>query len=517
MEMETLPMLAILAGLTLVVVAIIVGYVAGKRLAEARLRSTTKEAEKERTRLIKEAEGEAHRILLEAKDEALELRRQVEQEVRQRRREVERLEERLQRRQDALERRLEQLEAREQRLSQREKELQKRAEELARLEEEHRAELERIAAMSTEEARQELLRMVEQETRDDMARLIREIEAEAQAQARERAREIITVAIERLASEHVAETTVTSVPLPSDEMKGRIIGRQGRNIRAIENATGVDIIVDDTPEAVTISSFDPVRREIARRALSRLVQDGRIHPARIEKEVEKARQEVEEVILKAGEEALLETGIASLHPDLVRLLGQLRFRTSYGQNQWAHSIEVAHLAALLAAELGADVYTAKLGGLLHDIGKAVSHEMEGPHALVGAEIARRCGVSEKVVNCIASHHGEEEPKSLEAIIVAVADAISGARPGARRESLETYIKRVTALEELAKSFPGVEEAYAIQAGREVRIIVKPDEVDDLGVIQLSREIAQKVEDNLEYPGQIKVTVIRETRATEFAK
>ncbi len=515
--MEPLTIIAVGAGLTLVVAAIVIGYIVGKRIAEARLRSTTEEAERTRSRLIEEAKGEAKRIILEAKDEALELRRQVEREVQQRRREIERLEDRLQRRQDHLERRLEQLETREQRISQREKELAQRAEELTQLEEERRAELERIAAMSTEEARQELLRMVEQETREDMARLVREIEAEARAQAQERAREIITIAIERLASEHLAETTVTSVPLPSDEMKGRIIGRQGRNIRAIENATGVDIIVDDTPEAVTISSFDPVRREVARRALTKLVQDGRIHPARIEKEVEKAREEVEDIIIKAGEEALLETGIANLHPDLVRLLGRLRFRTSYGQNQWAHAIEVAHLAALLAAELGADVYTAKLGGLLHDIGKAVTHEVEGPHALVGAEIARRYGVPEKVVNCIASHHGEEEPKSLEAIIVAVADAISGARPGARRESLETYIKRVTALEEIAKSFPGVEEAYAIQAGREIRIIVKPDEIDDYGVIELSREIAQKVEDNLEYPGQIKVTVIREKRAVEYAR
>ncbi len=501
----------------LALVAVIVGYVAGRQLAEARLRTAKEETEAAHKRILKEAEGEAKRIILEAKDEALELRREVEREVQRRRREIERQEDRLQRRQEHLEKRLEQLEKRERTLSQREKELEQWAEELTRLEEERRAELERVASMTTEEARQELLRMVEQETREDMARLIREIEEEARQEAQARAREIVTLAIERLASEHVSETTVTSVPLPSDDMKGRIIGRQGRNIRAIENATGVDIIVDDTPEAVTISSFDPVRREIARRALTKLVQDGRIHPARIEKEVEKARMEVDEIIIKAGEEAMLETGIANLHPDLVRLLGRLKFRTSYGQNQWAHAIEVAHLSALLAAELGADVYTAKLGGLLHDIGKAVSHEMEGPHALVGAEIARRCGVSEKVVNCIASHHGEEEPQSLEAIIVATADAISGARPGARRESLEAYIKRVTALEELAKSFPGVEEAYAIQAGREVRIIVKPDQIDDLGVIQLSREIAQKVEDNLEYPGQIKVTVIREMRATEYAK
>ncbi len=509
-----LPMV-ILAVLALV--AIVIGYIAGKKIAESRLQATAEEARKEKQRLLQEAEGEAKRIVLEAKHEALELRREVEREIQQRRRDIERQEERLQRRQEHMERRLEQLERRERVITQREAELEKRFQELSTLEEERRAELERVAGMTTEEAREELLRLVEQEAREDMARLIREIEEEAKREAKDRAREIITLAIERLASEHVAETTVTSVPLPSDDMKGRIIGRQGRNIRAIENATGVDIIVDDTPEAITISSYDPVRREIARRALTKLVQDGRIHPARIEKEVEKARTEVEEIIIKAGEEAMLETGVANLHPDLVRLLGRLKFRTSYGQNQWAHAIEVAHLSALLAAELGADVYTAKLGGLLHDIGKAVSHEMEGPHALVGAEIARRCGVPEKVVNCIASHHGEEEPKSLEAIIVATADAISGARPGARRESLESYIKRVTALEEIAKSFPGVEEAYAIQAGREVRIIVKPEEIDDLGVIELSREIAQKVEDNMEYPGQIKITVIREMRATEYAK
>ncbi len=501
----------------LALVAVVVGYLIGKRIAEERFRTAHEEAEHRRNRLIEEAKGRAKQIVLEAQDEALQIRREAEREVQRRRREIERQEDRLQRRQEHLEKRLEQLETRERTLNQREQELEQWAEELSRLEEERRAELERVASMTVEEAREELLRLVEQESREDMARLIREIEEEAKAHAQERAREIITLAIERLASEHVSETTVTSVPLPSDDMKGRIIGRQGRNIRAIENATGVDIIVDDTPEAITISSFDPVRREVARRALTRLVQDGRIHPARIEKEVEKAREEVEEIILKAGEEALLETGIANLHPDLVRLLGRLKFRTSYGQNQWAHAIEVAHLSALLAAELGADVYTAKLGGLLHDIGKAVSHEMEGPHALVGADIARRAGLPEKVVNCIASHHGEEEPKSLEAIIVATADAISGARPGARRESLEAYIKRVTALEELAKSFPGVEEAYAIQAGREVRIIVKPDQIDDLGVIELSRAIAQKVEESLEYPGQIKVTVIREMRATEYAK
>ncbi|RME81465.1 MAG: ribonuclease Y, partial [Caldilineae bacterium] len=320
-----------------------------------------------------------------------------------------------------------------------------------------------------------------------------------------------------LASDIVAESTITSVPLPSDEMKGRIIGRQGRNIRAIESVTGVDLVVDDTPEAIIISSHDPVRREVARMTLTKLVQDGRIHPARIEKEVEKAQQEVERAIREAGEEAVYQTGFQGLHPELIKLIGRLKFRTSYGQNQYYHAIETSHLAGLLAAELHGDVRAAKMGGLLHDLGKAVSHEVEGPHALVGADIARRYGVPEKVVNIIASHHGEVEPQSLEAILVASADAISGARPGARRESLENYIKRLTALEEIATSFKGVQQAYAIQAGREVRIIVMPDAVDDMRVIELSREIAQKVEDSLQYPGQIKITVIRETRAVEYAK
>jgi len=325
------------------------------------------------------------------------------------------------------------------------------------------------------------------------------------------------MAIERLASEHISEYTVSSVDLPSDEMKGRIIGRQGRNIRAIEQALGVDLIVDDTPEAIIISSFDPIRREVARMTLSKLITDGRIHPARIEKEVEKAQQEIERVIMEAGEYAMIETGVQGLHREVQRILGRLKFRTSYGQNQLFHAIETSHLAGMIAQELHANVNIARLGGLLHDLGKAVSHEIEGPHAIVGAEIAKRYGVNEAVVNCIASHHGEVEPQSIEAVIVAAADAISGARPGARRESLETYIKRVTALEEIGNSFPGVSQTYAIQAGREVRVLVRPEDVDDLTAISISKEIAKKIEDNLQYPGQIRVTVIRETRATEYAK
>jgi ribonuclease Y len=343
--------------------------------------------------------------------------------------------------------------------------------------------------LSTEDAKDLLLDLVRDETRQDMARVIREVEAEANAEADRRARKLIVMAIQRIAAEQVAETTISSVELPSDEMKGRIIGRQGRNIRAIEQATGVDLIVDDTPEAVIISSFDPVRREVARLALSKLVVDGRIHPARIEKEVQKAQEEVDQVMWEAGEQALYDTGLQGLHPEIIKLLGRLKFRTSYGQNQLYHAVETSHLSGILAAELGADVRIAKMGGLLHDLGKAVTHEVEGPHAIVGADIARRYGIPPKVVNCIASHHHELDQESLEAIIVEAADAVSGARPGARREALETYLKRVTALEDVANSFDGVEQSFAIQAGREIRIVVRPNVVDDLGAIALSRDIA----------------------------
>jgi ribonuclease Y len=362
-----------------------------------------------------------------------------------------------------------------------------------------------------------LLEAVEKDTRDDMARKIRQVEAEAKEEAEKRARELITLAVQRVASDQVSEISVSSVELPSDEMKGRIIGRAGRNIRAIEKATGVDIVVDDTPEAVTISSFDPVRREVARVALSKLILDGRIHPARIEKLVEDARAEVNQVIKEEGERAALEAGVPGLHPEVLKLLGRLKFRTSYGQNQHQHSVETARLAGILAAELGADVKVAKMGGLLHDLGKAIDHEVEGTHAQLGADFAKRYGVPDRVVNVIRSHHHEEEQQSLEAIIVESADAISGARPGARRESLETYLKRVKDLEDIANAFQGVAQSYAIQAGREVRIVVRPEEIDDLAAIRLSKDIAQKVEDNMQYPGQIRVTVIRETRAVEYAK
>jgi ribonuclease Y len=416
-----------------------------------------------------------------------------------------------------LDHRLDALETRERKMEDRKRALDQRQSELDNAWEKHVAELERISGLTQDEAKQQLLKEVEADARIDAARIIREIEAEATEEGERRAREIITLAIQRIAADQVAEVTVSTVELPSDEMKGRIIGRGGRNIRTIENMTGVDLVIDDTPEAVILSSFDPVRREVARLALNRLILDGRIHPARIEKIVEKAQEEVETTIREVGERAAYELGVHGLHPEIVKLLGRLHYRTSYGQNVLQHSVETAQLCAIMAAELGGNVDLAKRAGLLHDIGKAIDHEVDGPHALIGADLARRYGLPEPLINAIGSHHAEMDQMSFEAVLVQAADAISGARPGARRESLENYIKRIKALEQVANSFEGVDTSFAIQAGREIRIIVKPDQVDDLGAIRLSRDIAKKVEESLQYPGQIKVTVIRETRATEFAK
>ncbi|NUQ38935.1 MAG: ribonuclease Y [Caldilineales bacterium] len=511
------PVLALFLALLLSLVALGIGMLVGSWLRQRADAQKIGAAQQRADMIRSEAEAEAQRITLEAKDAALAERNEAEAELNRRRRELSRLEERAQRRLEQLEQRSEALEERDRRLNKRQSQIDKRFSELEGVEAEYAATLERIAGMTREEAREELLRRTEKSARADMARIIRQVEAEIAEIGDRRAREVVTLAIERLASDIVAESTITSVPLPADDMKGRIIGRQGRNIRAIESVTGVDLVVDDTPEAIIISSHDPVRREVARRALTKLVQDGRIHPTRIEREVEKAQEEVDQAIREAGEEAGFQTGFQGLHPEILKLIGRLKFRTSYGQNQYYHAIETSHLAGLLATELHGDVRAAKMGGLLHDLGKAVSHEVEGPHALVGADIARRYGVPAKVVNIIAAHHGEAEPQSLEAILVASADAISGARPGARRESLENYIKRLTELEEIAQSFEGVQQAFAIQAGREVRIIVRPEHVDDFGAIQLSRNVAKKVEDSLQYPGQIRVTVIREMRATEYAK
>ena len=493
------------------------GRKAGIEAEQARQKALLQTAEEQAQRILAEADTRIKQQELGVKEEQVRLRDEMEAEQIRRRKELERSEERLQSRLDNAERKLEQLDARDRKLTQREAKSDQRAAKLTTMEEEWTAELQKVAQMTQDEAQQVLLQRVEQSARQEMARTIREVEAEVSEDADRRAREIVTMAIERIASEHVSEYAVSSVDLPSDEMKGRIIGRQGRNIRAIEQAVGVDLVVDDTPEAIIISSFDPIRREVARMALSKLVADGRIHPTRIEKEVEQARHEIDRMILEAGEQATIETNTQGIHREILKLLGRLKFRTSYGQNQLYHAIETAHIAAIIAAELHANVKVARLGGLLHDIGKAVSHEIEGPHAIVGAEIAKRYGVNEVVVNCIASHHGEVEPQSIEAVIVAAADAISGARPGARRESLETYIKRVTELEEIGNSFHGVSQTFAIQAGREIRVIVRPDAVDDLAAIQLGKDIAKKIEDNLQYPGQIRVTVIRETRSVEYAK
>lgn len=474
-------------------------------------------AEDEARDIVNKATQEASTITQKAEQKAKAVTEESEQITTRRRRELDREDERLQKRREDLDQRLEKLESREQSLNKRTSTLDRRHNELKKLEEERLVELQRIAQMTVDEAKQELLAAAEQESRNDIARIIRQVETEAREEADKRARDVISLAVQRLASEHVSEISVSVVPLPADEMKGRIIGRNGRNIRAFEMATGVDVVVDDTPEAVTISSFDPVRREVAKRAMSKLVTDGRIHPARIEKLVEDANAEVELVIREEGERAAYETGVPGLHPEVIKLLGRLKFRTSYGQNQHAHSIETAHIAGMIAGELGADVAIAKAGGLLHDLGKAIDHEVEGTHAIIGAEYAKRYGVPAKIVNCIASHHHEVEQECVEAYIVEAADAISGARPGARRESLESYIKRVKTLEEIANSFEGVEQSYALQAGREVRIIIRPDVVDDLQSLRLAREVAKKIEETMQYPGQIKVQVIRETRAVDYAK
>ena len=495
------------------VVGFAIGYYYHRIVGQGKIKSAQQQAED----IIAQAEARSRELDVQSKEEAIQLRQEVENEVNRKRQDLERQEERLQKRQESLDRRFENMEKRERILNKRQSQIDKRTNELEKLNEQRLAELERVSSLTRDEAKEELIKMVEVEARQDMARVIRQVEADIKQEADRKAREIVTLAIQRIATEQVSETVVSAVPLPSDEMKGRIIGRQGRNIRAFENTTGVDVIVDDTPEAIILSGFDPVRREIARLAMSRLITDGRIHPARIEKLVAKAREEVEQTIIEEGEQAVYEAGVHRLHPDLVKLLGRLKYRTSYGQNQHAHAIEASRLAVIIANEVGADVEICREGALLHDIGKAVDHEIEGPHAIIGADIAKRCGIKPEVINCIASHHHEVEQESLEAVIVEIADAISGARPGARRESLENYVKRIKALEDVAHSFKGVEEAFAIQAGREIRIIVRPEDVDDYAAIKMSKDIARQVEESLEYPGQIKVTVIRETRAVDYAK
>ena len=508
-----------------IILGLIVGLIIGAWVAAAMVRrqlqpktdAIYEQARQDAMQIRQQAENESEELLKVARQEMQETRLESEKVIERRYNDLARAEERIDRRQAQQDKMHQKLEAREQQLNKRQSRIDRRHNQLAKQVEERKEELERIAALTSEEAKQLLLEAVETEARQDMGRVMREIEDRARDTAEDRARALIAQAIQRVASDHVAELTVSVVPLPSEDMKGRIIGRSGRNIRAFEAAAGVDIVVDDTPEAVTISSFDPIRREVARRALAKLITDGRIHPARIEKLIKDQREEVSRVIREAGEEAAYEANVHGLHPEILQMLGRLRFRTSYGQNQLHHSVEAAKIAAMLAAELGADVNVAKMGALLHDLGKAMDHEHEGTHAMLGAEFARRYNVPEMVVNAIASHHHEVDQETVEAIIVEAADAISGARPGARRESLENYIKRVRTLEEIAKSFDGVESAYALQAGREIRILVKPGTIDDLGAMRLSKDISKSIEDSMQYPGQIQVTVIRETRAVGFAK
>ncbi|MFN8378424.1 MAG: ribonuclease Y [Anaerolineae bacterium] len=508
---------SIVVALVALVIGLIIGAGVLYYLDNQRANGRRKQAEQEAQSLQQQAQIQAQEIQRQATEQSKQVIDEANESALRRRRELDREDERMQRRREDLDKRFERMELREQTLNKRQSRLDKQQQDLTKLEEERAAELQRIAQMTTEEAKAELMQFAEQEARNDVARIIRQVEAEAKEEAESRAREVISMTVQRLASEHVSEIAVSVIPLPSDEMKGRIIGRNGRNIRAFELAAGVDVIVDDTPEAITISSFDPIRREVAKRAMAKLVVDGRIHPARIEKLVEDSRAEVDAIIRQEGERASYEVGVPGLHPEIIKLLGRLKFRSSYGQNMHAHAIESAQIAGMIAAELGADVMIAKAGALLHDIGKAIDHEVEGTHAQIGAEIAKRYGLHPRVVNAIASHHHEVEQEFVESYIVEAADAISGARPGARRESLESYVRRVRTLEEIANSFTGVEQSYALQAGREVRIIVRPDVVDDLKALQLSRDIARKIEESMQYPGQIKVQVIRETRAVEFAR
>ena len=495
------------------ILGLLVGYMAHRFQEESRRQKDQSKADD----ILKGASEQARLIEIQARDNALKVIQDSEKELKERRHELNEDESRVQKRRNELDNRLEKLELREQNLNKRQSSVDRRANEIDQQYAEQIEKLQEISQMTTDEARETLLAEVEKEARGDMARIIRQIEAEAREDGETRARKLIADAIQRVASDHVSEVTSKLVPLPNDDMKGRIVGRNGRNIRAFELAAGVDVIVDDTPEAITISCFDSVRREVARRAMTRLTVDGRIHPAHIEKIIKEEQKAVDKVIVEAGEQAAYDANISGLHPEILRLMGRLKFRTSYGQNQLAHAVESSKLASILAAELGANIEIAKMGGFLHDIGKAMDHNQEGTHATLGAEFCRRYGVNEKVVNAIASHHHEVDQASVEAVITEAVDAISGARPGARREDLEAYIKRIRSLEELSMSFKGVTEAYAIQAGREVRIIVRPEEIDDLSSSRLARDISKQIEETMQYPGQIKVTVIRETRAVDYAK
>ena len=517
MEFNTLSLILCIALVVVGAVCFIVGVTYRKKVAEKEIGSAEEEARRIINESIKGGENKKREMLLEAKEEIHKSRTEYEKEVKERRSEIQKQERRLQQKEESLDKKLDLHEKKEEDLAKKIAAIQTQQDEVASLKRSQMEMLEKISGLTQEEAKAYILKGVEADVRHETAVKIKEIEQQYKEDADSLAREIITTAIQRCAADHVAEATVSVVPLPNDEMKGRIIGREGRNIRTLETITGVDLIIDDTPEAITVSSFDPVRREIARLALEKLIADGRIHPTRIEDMVEKARREVDHTIKLEGERASFETGVHNLHPEIIKLLGRQKYRTSYGQNVLNHSIEVAHIAGLLASELGVDVTLAKRAGLLHDLGKAVDHEMEGSHVQLGVELAKKYKESPVVINAIEAHHGDVEPQTIIACLVQAADAISAARPGARRENVENYIRRLEKLEELTSSFPGVEKSYAIQAGREVRVMVKPEEVTEDNMVLLAHDLAKKIEAELEYPGQIKVNVIRETKAVEYAK
>ncbi|SCI98690.1 Ribonuclease Y [uncultured Clostridium sp.] len=498
-------------------VGIIVGYFVRKNISEAKIGQAEKMADDIIDKANKEAETLQKEKLLEAKEEIHKWRNEAEKENKERRIEVQRFEKRIIQKEEVLDKKLQTLENKEYVLNDKLKKIDKKEEQIEAIKVQQLEKLESISGITSDKAKEIILTNAERDVRREMSIMIKEIESQAKEEADKKSREIIGYAIQKCAADHVAETTVTVVNLPNDEMKGRIIGREGRNIRTLETLTGIDLIIDDTPEAVILSGFDPIRREVARIALEKLIADGRIHPARIEEMVEKARKEVDNIIKEYGEQAAFETGVHGLHPELIRLLGRLNYRTSYGQNVLKHSIEVAHIAGIMAAEIGADVKLAKRAGLLHDIGKSVDHEMEGTHVEIGMDLLRRYKESKDVIHAMSTHHGDYEPQTIEAVLVTAADAISAARPGARRETLEAYIKRLEKLEEIANSYEGVDKSFAIQAGREIRIMVKPENVSDEDIHLLARDMTKRIEDELEYPGQIKVSIIRETRAIEYAK
>ena len=515
--MDVIIATAIIAAVVGLAIGIVAGYFTRKNISEAKIGEADSLAKNIIDQANKDAETIKKEKLLEAKEEIHKFRNDAEKENRERRNELQKYERRVIQKEESLDRKQQSIESKESNLNQKLRAVDEKQKEVEAIKVKQLEKLEDISGITSEKAKDIILSNAEKEVRHEMSIMIKEIETQAKEDAEKKSREIIGYAIQKCAADHVAETTVTVVNLPNDEMKGRIIGREGRNIRTLETLTGIDLIIDDTPEAVILSGFDPIRREIARIALEKLISDGRIHPARIEEMVEKAKKEVENIIKEYGEQAIFETGVHSLHPELVKLLGRLNYRTSYGQNVLKHSIEVAHIAGIMAAEIGADIKLAKRAGLLHDIGKAVDHEMEGTHVEIGMDLLRRYKESKDVIHAMSTHHGDYEPQTVEAVLVTAADAISAARPGARRETLEAYIKRLEKLEEIANSYEGVDKSFAIQAGREIRIMVKPEKINDEEIHLLARDITKKIEEELEYPGQIKVSIIRETRAVEYAK